>query len=78
VCSGLAGYFSIDPLLVRIAFVLLALATGAGVVLYLLLWLLVPEAAEPPRESDALRAGLRSVEADLRRLFGAPPRSTVP
>lgn len=72
VCSGLARYFSIDPLLVRLVFVLLALASGAGVVLYLLLWLLVPEAGEPPREGDVLGAGLRSVEADLRRLFGAP------
>lgn len=73
VCSGLARRFAIDPLLVRLAFVLLALASGAGIVLYLLLWVLVPEAGEPPREGDVLGAGLRSVEADLRRLVGAPP-----
>jgi phage shock protein C len=78
VCSGLAQYFSIDPLLVRVGFVLLALATGAGIVLYLLLWLLVPEVGEPPRQGDVLGAGLRSVERDLRRLLGAPPRPAAP
>jgi phage shock protein PspC (stress-responsive transcriptional regulator) len=70
VCSGLAGYFSVDPLFVRVVLVLLMLASGAGVVLYLILWLFMPEEGEPPRDGDVLGAGIRSVEADLRRIFG--------
>lgn len=70
VCSGLAGYFSVDPLLVRLAFVLLTAASGAGVLLYLILWFFVPEAGEPPRDRDLAGAGIRSMEADLRRIFG--------
>ena len=70
VCSGLAGYFSVDPLLVRLAFVLLTAASGAGVLLYLILWFFVPEAGEPPRDGDVAGAGIRSMEADLRRVFG--------
>lgn len=75
VCSGLAGLVSVDPLLVRLAFVLLTVVSGAGVVLYLLLWVLMPEPGEPAREGDVLGAGLRSVEADLRHIFGAGRRS---
>lgn len=71
VCAGLAQHFAVDPLLVRLIFVLLALASGAGIVLYLLLWLFVPEAGEPPRDGDPVGAGLRSMEKDLRRIFGS-------
>jgi phage shock protein C len=41
VCGGLAEYSVIDPLLWRAGFVALALA-GPGVIVYLLLWLLMP------------------------------------
>lgn len=37
VCGGLAEYFSIDPILVRVAFVVLSLASGIGIFAYLLL-----------------------------------------
>ena len=43
VCSGMAEYFSIDPVLVRLMFVLLALMGFAGIVLYLVAWLIIPE-----------------------------------
>lgn len=44
VASGLADLMGIDPVLVRIGFVVLAFAGGAGVIAYLALWLLTPEA----------------------------------
>jgi phage shock protein PspC (stress-responsive transcriptional regulator) len=45
VCSGIAAYFGIqDPLWVRLLFVLL-MFTGAGVITYIVLWVLVPEAS---------------------------------
>lgn len=44
VCGGLARYFNIDPTIVRILFVLLALPGGVpGPLIYLFLWILVPE-----------------------------------
>lgn len=43
VAGGLADVFRIDPVLVRIGFVVLAFAGGAGIVAYLALWLLTPE-----------------------------------
>ncbi len=43
VCSGLAAYMNIDPALVRIVFAILTLGGwGFGVLLYLLLWIFVP------------------------------------
>jgi phage shock protein C len=42
VCGGLAKYFNIDPTLVRVIFVILALVGLGGVILYLLLWVLIP------------------------------------
>ncbi len=43
VCGGLAEYFNIDPTLVRLAFLLLFLAAGSGPLLYLVMWIIVPE-----------------------------------
>ena len=43
VCGGLAEYLNIDPVLVRLFFVLLALSTGWGFIVYILLAILMPE-----------------------------------
>lgn len=43
VCGGLAAYLNIDPVLVRLFFVLLTLSTGYGPIVYILLALLMPE-----------------------------------
>jgi phage shock protein C len=48
VCGGLGHYFGIDPTLVRLAFVILALAGMSGGLAYIILWLVVPE--EPKEE----------------------------
>jgi phage shock protein C len=46
VCGGLARYFGVDATLVRLAFVILAVAGGGGILVYLVAWVLMPE-AEP-------------------------------
>jgi phage shock protein PspC (stress-responsive transcriptional regulator) len=43
VCGGLAQYFNTDATLLRVLFVVLALLGGPGLVIYLLMWILVPE-----------------------------------
>jgi phage shock protein C len=43
VCGGIADYFKIDPTLVRIAWVILTLIYGAGIILYIVLALIVPK-----------------------------------
>jgi len=43
VCGGLAEYFEIDPVIVRLIVVLIALAGGFGILFYLLAALIIPE-----------------------------------
>jgi phage shock protein C len=42
VCGGLASYFGIDPTIVRLIFILLLFAPPSGVLIYLILWLIMP------------------------------------
>lgn len=42
VCGGLGEYFAIDPVWFRIGFVVLAIGGGSGILIYLLMWLIVP------------------------------------
>jgi phage shock protein C len=46
VCGGVADYLGIDPTIVRIVWVLLTLAGGPGLVLYIIMALVVPEEPE--------------------------------
>lgn len=47
VCSGFASYFDIDVVIVRVVFVLLAMFTGFGALLYFILWAATPKAVTP-------------------------------
>ncbi len=44
VCGGLANYFGIDSTLMRVIFILFSMAAGGGLILYLILWLVMPPA----------------------------------
>ena len=41
-CGGLAQYFTLDATLIRILFVVLAVLGGSGIVIYGVMWLVVP------------------------------------
>ncbi|MGY1916069.1 PspC domain-containing protein [Blastococcus sp. SYSU DS0973] len=71
--GGLAEYSGIDALLWRVGFVALALAGGTGVLVYLLLWLLMPAG---PDGAPATAAGQPAAVARTRGPVG--PRSPVP
>jgi len=48
VCGGLAEYFNVDPVLVRVLLVVVTFLGGAGLLLYLILWAVMPLAPPPP------------------------------
>jgi len=58
VCTGVAAYFGVDPVLVRVGFVLAAvLGGGSGLLVYIVMWLVMPMAPEgeplpPPAHTD--------------------------
>ena len=43
VAAGLGEYLDIDPVLIRVFFVLLTLLGGHGILIYFLLWLIMPQ-----------------------------------
>ncbi len=47
VCGGIARYAGIDPVLVRLGMVALVLFGGAGALLYLAGWIIIPEEEKP-------------------------------
>ncbi|MCW8398732.1 PspC domain-containing protein [Legionella sp. PATHC038] len=51
ICGGLGVYFSVDPVWIRIIFVVFFLLGGAAFIAYILLWLLIP--LEPEDWQDA-------------------------
>jgi phage shock protein C len=42
VCGGVAQYFNLDATLIRVLFVLLAVLGGSGLILYVAMWIIVP------------------------------------
>jgi phage shock protein PspC (stress-responsive transcriptional regulator) len=80
VCAGLAEGFHLDPLWVRVAFVLLVFLQGVGVFLYIVLWLVMPERLPDGGQRsgfDAMTVDLRRIWGEIQHLFGsaAPPAS---
>ncbi len=65
VCGGIAMYFHIDPVIVRVIFALVSLTYGIGVVIYGLLWAILP--ADEQEHITGLR----------RRLYRNPDRKVV-
>lgn len=49
VCGGIAEYFGIDSVIVRLLAVLAVLVGGGGVLAYIIMWIIIPE---KPRELD--------------------------
>jgi phage shock protein C len=43
VCGGLGRYLGVDPILLRVAVVVLTLANGIGVIAYVIAWIVIPE-----------------------------------
>jgi phage shock protein C len=81
VCGGLSKYFKIDPTLIRLIFVLLTLAGGSGVLIYFILWIVMPREDMPDTsqtlngEEIGRRANL--VGQEMRQIVSQPNTRTV-
>jgi phage shock protein C len=77
VAGGLAAYFNIDPLIVRLGFALLAMMNGVGLMLYAILWLLLPNEDSAAADSrsqvrenvDEMRATAENAAQRVRDMF---------
>ena len=52
VCSGIGYYFGIDPIWIRLFFIVLLLGFGTGVLLYIILWIIIPKANTPSEKLE--------------------------
>lgn len=69
VCGGLGEYFGVDPMLVRVAFALFALFNGLGIMIYIILWIIVPlkEQLETP-QADVVRENIEEMHDKAREI----------
>jgi phage shock protein PspC (stress-responsive transcriptional regulator) len=67
VCSGIASYFMIDPLWIRLIFIILTFS-GFGIMLYLILWVVVPEARTTAEklEMRGQQVNINNIEQSLK------------
>ncbi len=80
ICSGIAAYFDIDPIWIRLALAISIFFFGTGIVLYLVLWVIMPEAqtrteklamrGEAPT-IDSIRKSIEEEMAGMKRNFNA-------
>ena len=86
VCAGLSRVLMVDVTLLRLAFLLLALASGIGLLLYLALWLLIPGEGSQARQGErvvwsnmrGLRRELYEVVQRLRAMWAEEGRNPWP
>ncbi len=76
VCGGLAKYFNIDPVIVRVIAILLALANGVGILAYIILAIVVPLENSPVTEpGDVIKENVEEIKQTASQL-GNEMRST--
>ena len=69
VCAGIAHYMGIDPILIRIAFFALALVNGIGLILYFVLWVIVPDDQSRNLSSEeAVRSNMNDIGQQFRSI----------
>lgn len=76
VCAGIARYFDIDPILIRLAFAVLFFGFGTGVLLYIILWIIIPE---PKSNADRLRmhgkpVNMENLKSQFQKVKDQPKR----
>lgn len=57
VCGGLGQYFGVDPVIIRLIFVVITILGGAGVLAYIVMWIIVPE--------DGQKSYAESIKKDI-------------
>ncbi|MEJ2751255.1 MAG: PspC domain-containing protein [Chloroflexota bacterium] len=73
VCGGLAEYLEIDPILVRLAFLVLFFASGIGFPIYIILWMVMPQGENNAiADSEVIQKNINdigeSVQSGIKRL----------
>jgi phage shock protein PspC (stress-responsive transcriptional regulator) len=75
VASGIASYFGADPTLIRVLFVLFAIFGGLGIVVYIIMWIALPEAKTitEKMQMQGEPVTLSNIESSVKRGLNEPP-----
>lgn len=68
VCGGLGETLNIDPTWIRLFFILLALGNGAGVLLYIILWIIMPEEKGEVASQATIQANINDIGHQARAM----------
>jgi phage shock protein PspC (stress-responsive transcriptional regulator) len=72
VCGGLGEYLGIDSTVVRLVFVLLGLASGSGLLMYFILWIIMPtETTIDWEASEVAKEGVKEVKKNVKNAVKA-------
>jgi phage shock protein PspC (stress-responsive transcriptional regulator) len=72
VCSGIASFWGIDPVLVRILFIVSVVVYGTGILFYILLWIIIPKATG--EEAEAMK---QQKQQQTKKLFRNPDNRLI-
>ena len=73
VSGGLGAYLNIDPIFIRLLFVLIFFGTDFGFILYLLLWILIPEEGKDYGfKDDSFSDRVKSMGSDVQQAVTQP------
>lgn len=63
VAGGLGEYFNVDPTIIRVLFVLMAVFGGSGLIIYFVLWLILPSRASLSKDpQDTIRSNIEDMK----------------
>lgn len=73
VCGGLGVYLNVDPTFIRLLFILLLFGSDFGFLLYLLLWIIVPEEGREPGGAErSVGDRFRDMGEDIQQAVAQP------
>ncbi len=71
VCGGLGEYFNIDPTILRIIIVFITLFGGSGIILYIILWIVIPTKSTLGKTSeDYIKANVEEIKEKSKAVTG--------
>ena len=66
VCGGIAEYLNIDPIIVRVLFLLAIISEGFGLMLYIILWIVIPlESSIEKSEDEVIEENAKEIKENI-------------